>query len=49
MYRRPTIDDENLDNFVYEEEDKCELLNTYSSLISKLDECTTPKFWGKTS
>ena len=32
------IDDENLDSIVYEDDDKCELLNKYFSLTSKLDE-----------
>ena len=32
------INDHNLDNMVYDDIDKCELLNKYFSLISKLDE-----------
>ena len=36
------IDDENYDSIVYEDDEKCEILNKYFSLISKLDEQNKP-------
>ena len=35
---RNTINDEHLDEMVYDDDKKCELLNTYFSLVSKLEE-----------
>jgi hypothetical protein len=35
---RKTINDEHLDEMVYNDDEKCELLNTYFSLVSKLEE-----------
>jgi hypothetical protein len=35
---RNSINDENFDDIVYWDEDKCDLLNKYFSLISKLEE-----------
>ena len=35
---RNSINDENFDDIVYGDEDKCDLLNKYFSLISKLEE-----------
>jgi hypothetical protein len=37
-----SINDENLDDIVYGDEDKCNLLNRYFSLISKLEEENVP-------
>ena len=37
-----SIDDENFDDIVYGDEDKCDLLNKYFSLISKLEEENVP-------
>ena len=39
---RNSINDENFDDIVYGEEDKCDLLNKYFSLISKLEEENVP-------
>ena len=39
---RNSINDENFDDIVYGDEDKCDLLNKYFSLISKLEEETVP-------
>ena len=39
---RNTINDEYLDEMVYDEDKKCELLNKYFSLVSKLEEENTP-------
>ena len=35
---RNTINDEHLDEMVYDNDKKCELLNKYFSLVSKLEE-----------
>jgi hypothetical protein len=35
---RNTINDEHLDEMVYDDDKKCELLNKYFSLVSKLEE-----------
>jgi hypothetical protein len=35
---RNTINDEHLDAMVYDDDKKCELLNKYFSLVSKLEE-----------
>jgi hypothetical protein len=35
---RNSINDQNSDDIAYDDSDKCELLNKYLSLISKLDE-----------
>jgi hypothetical protein len=32
------INDQNLEEFAYDDEEKCDLLNKYFSFISKLDE-----------
>ena len=42
MCSHVTINDENIDDIVYGDEDKCDLLNTYFSLISKLEEENVP-------
>jgi hypothetical protein len=34
---RNTINDEHLDEMVYDDDKKCELLNKYFSLVSKLE------------
>jgi hypothetical protein len=39
---RNSINDENFDDIVYGDEDKCDLLNNYFSLISKLGEENVP-------
>ena len=39
---RNSINEENFDDIVYGDEDKCDLLNKYFSLISKLDEENVP-------
>ena len=39
---RNSINDENFDDIVYWDEDKCDLLNKYFSLISKLEEENVP-------
>jgi hypothetical protein len=39
---RNSINDENFDDIVYGDEDKCDLLNKYFSLISKLEEENVP-------
>ena len=39
---RNSINDENFDDIVYGVEDKCDLLNKYFSLISKLEEENVP-------
>jgi hypothetical protein len=39
---RNTINDEHLDEMVYDDEKKCELLNKYFSLVSKLEEENIP-------
>ena len=39
---RNSINDENFDDIVYGDEDKCDLLNNYFSLISKLEEKNVP-------
>ena len=36
------INDTNLENFAYDDEGKCDLLNKYFSFISKLDETNAP-------
>jgi hypothetical protein len=35
---RNTINDEHLDEMVYDDDKKCELLNKYFSLVSKMEE-----------
>ena len=35
---RNTINDEHLDEMVYDDDKKCEVLNKYFSLVSKLEE-----------
>jgi hypothetical protein len=37
-----SINEENFDDIVYGDEDKCDLLNKYFSLISKLEEENVP-------
>jgi hypothetical protein len=39
---RKTINDEHLDEMVYNDDEKCELLNTYFSLVSNLEEHNIP-------
>jgi hypothetical protein len=39
---RNTINDEHLDEMVYDDDKKCELLNKYFSLVSKLEEENIP-------
>jgi hypothetical protein len=39
---RNSINDENFDDIVYGDEDKCDLLNKYFSLVSKLEEENMP-------
>jgi hypothetical protein len=39
---RNTINDEHLDEMVYDDDKKCELLNKYFSLVSKLEEDNIP-------
>ena len=39
---RNTINDEHLDEMVYDNDKKCELLNKYFSLVSKLEEENIP-------
>jgi hypothetical protein len=39
---RNSINDENFDDIVYGDEDKCDLINKYFSLISKLEEENVP-------
>jgi hypothetical protein len=39
---RNSINDENFDDIVYGDEDKCDLLNNYFSLISKLGQENVP-------
>ena len=39
---RNSINDENFDNIVYGDEDTCDLLNKYFSLILKLEEENVP-------
>ena len=39
---RNTISDEHLDEMVYDNDKKCELLNKYFSLVSKLEEENIP-------
>jgi hypothetical protein len=39
---RNSINEENFDDIVYGDEDKCDLLNKYFSLISKLEEKNVP-------
>ena len=39
---RKTINYEHLDEMVYNDDEKCELLNTYFSLVSKLEEHNIP-------
>jgi hypothetical protein len=48
---RNTINDEHLDEMVYDEDKKCELLNKYFSLVSKLEEenIPVPPFESKTN
>ena len=36
------INDKNLEEFVYHDEEKCDLLNKYISFISKLNEANVP-------
>jgi hypothetical protein len=36
------INDKNLEEFAYDDEEKCDLLNKYFSFISKLDEANAP-------
>ena len=36
------INDKNLEEFAYDDEEKCDLLNRYFSFISKLDEANLP-------
>ena len=42
MCSHVTINDENFDDIVYGDEDKCVLINKYFSLISKLEEENVP-------
>jgi signal recognition particle GTPase len=48
---RNTINDEHLDEMVYDDDKKCELLNKYFSLVSKLEEenIPVPPFESKTN
>jgi hypothetical protein len=48
---RNTINDEHLDEMVYDDDTKCELLNKYFSLVSKLEEenIPVPPFESKTN
>jgi hypothetical protein len=48
---RNTINDEHLNEMVYDDEKKCELLNKYFSLVSKLEEenIPVPRFESKTN
>ena len=48
---RNTINDEHLDEMVYDDDKKCELLNKYFSLVSKLEEenIPVPRFESKTN
>ena len=46
---RNTINDEHLDEMVYDDYKKCELLNKYFSLVSKLEEENIPPFESKTN
>jgi hypothetical protein len=48
---RNTINDEHLDEMVYDDDKKCELLNKYFSLVSKLEEenIPIPPFESKTN
>jgi hypothetical protein len=41
---RNTINDEHLDEMVYDDDNKCELLNKYFSLVSKLEEVGGRKY-----
>jgi hypothetical protein len=36
------INDKDLEEFAYDDEEKCDLLNKYFSFISKLDEAKAP-------
>ena len=48
---RNTINDEHLDEMVYDDDNKCELLNKYFNLVSKLEEenIPVPPFESKTN
>ena len=48
---RNTINDEHLDEILYDDDKKCELLNKYFSLVSKLEEenIPVPPFESKTN
>ena len=48
---RNTINDEHLDEMAYDDDKKCELLNTYFSLVSKMEEehIPVPPFESKTN